>query len=780
MVVQTEVARRHLGRGPGASRDLRLLPVAGGAWGVALVCVFAPEASGWWVGGCSAAAFLTGAVIVVGRRRAATLGGLMIVVLAVGASVAFTVLTESVHRDAAREWDGRVVEAVGEVASSASVGRDGRLWVDVQLRGIGPPGQVRAVSAPVRVGIDPVDGFDLGAIVRVTAESAVTDAGERAALVLFASAASVEREASGVFAEAAGLRHAFIERSTRLPEPGAGLLPGLAVGDTRAVAAELDDAMRTSGLSHLTAVSGANCAIVVGAVFWLASLCGAGRGLRIVLAALGLAGFVVLVTPEPSVIRAGVMAGVAMTSILIGRPSAGAGMLALSAAGILIADPWLASTPGFALSVVASGALILLAPVLSRGLARWMPQPLALAIGVPLAAQLACGPIIALFAEQQSLVGLAANLLAAPAAPVATVIGLLACLCAPVPLLADLLAASAWLPASWIAATADATSRLPFAVVAVPPGVFSAAAVATLSACVGVVIAGESVRVRGVRTAASLVLAAGAALACAHALLSGPLARMTTPTAWSIAACDVGQGDAVLVRAQEQVALIDTGPDPESLAACVRALGIDRVDLLVLTHFDIDHVGGVEAVQGMVGTVVHGPLGEPADRRTLDRLRSGGAAVVQGVAGMRGELGAADWQVLWPERESRAYPPGNDMSVVVEIGGAEVPRSLFLGDLSAQPQGMLLHSGRLRGEYDLVKVAHHGSADQDPALYEQANAAALIFSAGLGNDYGHPRAEALALASANGARALRTDLEGRVLVGLDDGALEVWTERPPP
>ena len=138
-----------------------------------------------------------------------------------------------------------------------------------------------------------------------------------------------------------------------------------------------------------------------------------------------------LVTPEPSVIRAAVMAGVAMLSLMLGRPSAGAGMLALSASGILIADPWLASTAGFALSVAASGALIMLSPSLTRGFARWMPQPLALAIAVPTAAQLVCGPVIALFAEQQSLVGLAANLLAAPAAPIATIIGLLACLAAP-------------------------------------------------------------------------------------------------------------------------------------------------------------------------------------------------------------------------------------------------------------------------------------------------------------------------------------------------------------
>src|SRR5690606_31070779 len=100
---------------------------------------------------------------------------------------------------------------------------------------------------------------------------------------------------------------------------------------------------------------------------------------------------------------------------------------------------------------------------------------------VPLAAQVVCGPIIALFSEQQSLVGVIANLIAAPAAPIATVIGLLACLAAPVPPLADLLAACAWLPAAWIDTTATVTAALPGATVAAPAGILTALTVAALS-----------------------------------------------------------------------------------------------------------------------------------------------------------------------------------------------------------------------------------------------------------------------------------------------------------
>lgn len=526
-------------------RDLRLLPIAGGSWVAGLLCVFVPQAAVWVAGVCVFGGVVAGTVGRYARIRGAGRGGLAIVVLAAAAAVAASACFAMPARDAAGEREGHAIEVLAVVSSSASVGKDGRLWFEAQSIAFASAQQRWEISAPVRIGVEPADGFDLGATIRVTGQVAVTDAGERAAVVVFASEAEVVGPASGVFAVAAGARHDFIERSTRLPEPGAGLLPGLAVGDTRAVSDALNDDMRTSGLSHLTAVSGANCAIVVAAAFWLVALCGGGRRLRILVAAAALAGFVILVTPEPSVIRAAVMAGVAMLTLLLGRPSAGAGMLALCATGILIADPWLAATPGFALSVAASGALILLGPPLARGLERWMPPPIALAISVPLAAQLACGPIIALFAEQQSLVGIAANLLAAPAAPIATVIGLLACLAAPLPMLADLLAASAWLPAAWISTTATVSARLPLAQASLVPGIGSAVLVAVLSTAVGVVVCGRrpGVRVRHRRRGvwmhrvAVAVLVVALSLGGAHVALRGPLAAMSTPSGWSIAAC---------------------------------------------------------------------------------------------------------------------------------------------------------------------------------------------------------------------------------------------------
>ncbi len=132
--------------------------------------------------------------------------------------------------------------------------------------------------------------------------------------------------------------------------------------------------------------------------------------------------------------------------------------------------------------------------------------------------------------------------------------------------------------------------------------------------------------------------------------------------------------------------------------------------------------------------------------------------------------------MLWPLRKSVAFPEGNDASVVMEFDGGGVPRSIFLGDLSAPPQRMLQRSARLT-PYAVVKVAHHGSADQEPGLYEMIQPRVALFSVGADNDYGHPRSETLDLLAATGAHVLRTDEQGRVLLGLRDGELQVWTEQ---
>ncbi|MFD5225721.1 DUF4131 domain-containing protein [Microbacterium sp. NPDC058342] len=235
-------------------KDLRTSLLAVVLWAVALMCIHLPPLALALAGACGAGAV---SYVVVRRLTRQRANGLVVLVLVCCCAVGLAVAGAQPRRAVLAQSDGRAVEAVVEVSSSASVGSDGRLWFDAETVALGAPDAMRPLRAPVRVGVDPIDGVDMGARLRVTGQAKATEPAERAGLVVFGADAEVLAPASGVFAVAAGTRAAFVARATRLPQPGAGLLPGLAVGDTTAVSEELNAAMLASGLSHLTAVSGA-------------------------------------------------------------------------------------------------------------------------------------------------------------------------------------------------------------------------------------------------------------------------------------------------------------------------------------------------------------------------------------------------------------------------------------------------------------------------------------------------------------------------------------------
>ena len=569
-----------------------------------------------------------------------------------------------------------------------------------------------------------------------------------------------------------GLRATFRAAAAQLPGDGGALLPGLAIGDTAAVYDTLDAAMKASSLSHLTAVSGANCAIVIGLVLLVGGRLGAPRVWRIAVAIGVLVAFVILVTPEPSVVRAAVMAVLVLLTLLAGRPVRGLPVLALAVLVLLLFEPWLARNYGFVLSVLATGGLLLLAGPLARWMARWLPLPVAAVIAVPLAAQLACQPVIVLLSPSIPVFGVAANLLAAPAAPIATVVGLLACLTLPTPI-GELLSRLAWVPSAWIAAVARFFAELPGSIPWLPgvPGAVLLAVVTVLG-LIGVL---KSRRWALLTAAVVLIGLVGASAGI------NVVQVLHRPADWQIAACEVGQGDAVLVRSAGRVALIDTGPLAEPLDECLADLGIGRVDLLVLTHFDLDHVGGVDAVLGRVDRVLAGPSGSPEDDALLATLASRGAVVERAVRGLVGMLGDHRFTVLWPAQRLTTEP-GNDSSIamIFEPVGACTGgclSSLFLGDLGEHSQALMLAAGPVPA-VDVVKVAHHGSADQSPRVYKAAGATIGVIGVGE-NDYGHPNPRLLDLLAGVSTAVARTDTDGLVLLspGATPGEVRLWTER---
>ncbi|HEU4757014.1 MAG TPA: ComEC/Rec2 family competence protein, partial [Agromyces sp.] len=515
------------------------------------------------------------------------------------------------------------------------------------------------------------------------------------------------------------------------------------------------------------------CAIVTAAAFAVAALLGAPRIGRVVIALAALAAFVVLVTPESSVVRAAVMAVVVLVALGTGRAGGGASALAVAVVVLLAMDPWYARDVGFALSVAATGGLLLLSRPLTGVLARVMPGPLAAVVAVPLAAQLACQPVLLLLDPALPVYGVPANLLAAPAAPVATVAGLVGCLLLPMlPSVGFAFLQLAWLPASWIAVVARGAAGLPLQRLPWLPEALGAVVFAGMTALgLWLVLARRAPPV--LRVGAVIVLLV--AVAVPLGLAAGPalVGRATRPAGWEVAACDVGQGDAVLAREDDATMLIDAGPDPAALARCLDELAVDRIDLAVLTHWDADHVGGAAALAGRVDLVLHGPEDGLRSARVLEPLAASGARTLEVQAGAAGSLGFARWGVLWPKP---GLAPGNDASVVIDLVTSDY-RGVFLGDLGESAQARMLRSSDVGG-VDLVKVAHHGSADQSESLYRELGATVGVIGVGADNGYGHPTDRLLDLLTTTGTTPVRTDRSGLILLdALGDGAFAVWSER---
>ncbi len=643
-----------------------------------------------------------------------------------------------------------------------------------------------AVRVPVRVlGLDATERLPLGTRLEGRVRVIPLDAGEdRVALVRTVTELVPIGQPPPLVGAADGLRAGFLALMRPFAGDGGALLPGLAIGDTTAVSDDLDVAMKRSALSHLTAVSGANCAIVVGLVLGIGALARWPRAVRVTVALTALGGFVVLVTPEPSVVRAAVMAAVVLLALASGRPARGLPVLGLAVLGIVVLDPWIAREYGFVLSVLATASLLLLAGPLAALLGRWLPAPLALAVAVPLAAQLACQPVLILLAPEVPLSGVLANMLAAPAAPVATIVGMIACLLAPIiPPLALLVAGVAWLPAAWIAGVARVCSQLPGALLPWPEGAVGALLLAALTV-MALIAAGLPAPLGSARLRSRVALAAAAALVVIAGATAGAAAlrALGRPADWVIAQCDIGQGDAVLVRSAGQVALIDTGADPALLTRCLDTLGVTRLDLLVLTHFDLDHAGGVPAIVGRVERVLHGPTGRPEDEAVVAALLGGGARVTPSGEHDHGRLGDYVWRMLGPPGH-RGVEPGNDASLVLELrpgpGCPACPSLLALGDLGADAQRRLAAAHDLR-PVDVVKVSHHGSPDQHLPLYAAVAAPLALIGVGADNTYGHPAPGLLDALMADGTLVVRSDEHGLALIGPRDpatGAMPLWVER---
>jgi competence protein ComEC len=558
----------------------------------------------------------------------------------------------------------------------------------------------------------------------------------------------------------AEVRADYRNRLSRFGDNAGALIPGMIIGDTSLQSSEFSDQMRKAGLSHLTAVSGANFAIVSSLVFILCRRIIPTILPRLIVTSGFLILFLLLVRPSPSVLRAGVMAAVVLAARASGNSQNSVAALATAISVLLLVDPFQALDPGFILSVLATSGLLFIAPYLTSCLVRFLPESLAEMIAVPCAATIACTPYLLALSGEISALSVFFNVLVAPVVAPITILGFLALLVMPLEALHSLLVWPAHLFASWITRVASWAEASP--AIGVHPW-----------ALLSFFVLGYFILIRFRLRSPMLIVFFVIALIF--------IPRMTFPGSnWKVLQCDVGQGDALLVNlGRGEAILFDAGPDSRALQNCLRRVGIKKLPLLIISHGHADHYFGAQSLSSHFEIGDIWSNGNTQVSSTLNRE-------IQSIRqGMKASLAGITIEILWPNDVNQEFESlggdgstENNRSVValVDLNGAEI---LVTGDIEPEVQA------RLAEEFDLsrvsiLKVPHHGSRFQSDEFLKEISPEIALVSVGNGNSYGHPNLELLASLRDYGAEVFRTDKDGPIAVAwrFDDRAARyIFTTR---
>ena len=672
----------------------------------------------------------------------------MTFLLLVGATT-YSIREMALQQDFIGNQSDRVITLVGEITSDPHVTRskivgsrivNGKSSFLIRSSSVSIQGNVHKVRLPFRI-IAKDCKVGIGTQVRVTGKVITSRERRVAATIIVNGQVEVLRKSDSLNTALNRIRDDFMLSLSKRRGDAASLIPGIVIGDTRLQTQEFAELMRRSGLSHLTAVSGANFAIVSSFIFWLTGWFIPNRRQRLIVSGIFLFFFLLLVRPSPSVLRAAVMAAVVLISRYRGTQSRAASSLAVAIGLLLIADPFQGFDPGFVLSVLATSSLIFIAPSLERWLSQYLAPSMAEVLSISAAAGVACAPYIIFLSGEISVVSILLNTLVAPVVGLLTVIAFVAVLfTTPFPHLSDIFIQIAMPMAQWIVTVAHLQQKAPVISMHWITSTF-------LLTIFLFTIYKRSIVYLG---------------ACIVVALFAWMQIQSFPgREWDLGQCDVGQGDALLLNlGNGAAALFDAGPDPHLLKNCLREFKIKSLPLVVISHFHADHYFGVTN-----GLAI--PIGEIWVNNEAKDIKIPPASLRIVHAGDRFQIGAVDVEVIWPSDVEREF------SIVAGDGSRENNRSivtrvfkdgvgiLVTGDVEPDAQDEILKSNKVDG-VEIIKVPHHGSRFQSKEFLSGTGARFALISVGKGNSYGHPSDVTLQELVSSGARVFRTDRDGAI------------------
>jgi competence protein ComEC len=608
------------------------------------------------------------------------------------------------------------------------------------------------------------------------------------------SAALVEVVARGhAAAEAAAavrarVREAVGRRLGGRSPTSAAIVTAILIGDRAGLDPDVERRLQEAGTYHVIAISGGNIAVLAAlalAVVRFTRAPGASGPLGAILA---LSAYGYVAGGGPSVGRATLAAVLYLAARALDHRTPPLNALAVTLAVAILASPLDLYDPGLALSFGATLALIVGAERIvihsALGIRHSALRAFVSLGAATICAEIAVLPLGALAFGRVTAAGLALNFIAIPLMAVVQVSGLvLVAADGLAPPLADLAAGVADLSVSAVMASTGLLDLAPWLTWRVP-----APSLLLLTVYYGAWLLILATR-RARYLSLTIALCAGLLIAAPPGTLALPRdPRGTTPRALEVTVLDVGQGDSILISLPSgRRLLVDAGGTPGStfdfggrvVAPALVTLGVRRLDVLALTHPDPDHLGGAPAILRDFAPVEiwEGvPVPRHPARRALAleaaRRRTGWRMLR---AGTRLRDGLAEIDVLhppppdWERQQAR-----NDDSLVLDVRLGDVS-VLLTGDISRAIERALIPSLR-PAAIRILKAAHHGSATSTSAEFLRAlRPAAVIFSAGRDNRFGHPAPAVVARVQASGAQVFRTDRDGAIAVTTDGRSVRIST-----